>query len=1785
MCTLAMTALISFGAMAADTLSKNGAAFYQNGSFASNGYCVALAEGRYTTSQLNAAGIQDNDVTGIKVVPGFKVICYDGDNFSGDKIEVTADCENVNSIKSDFNDKTSSLEIVKVGPRVSTAYQDADYGGYSVELAEGEFDKQKMEWAGIKDQDITSMKVKPGFKMICYKDDNFSGDMVEITADCKSIGTDHNGWNDQITSFKVVPNGVTGLNTQLVRLKNEESSFFLNTIGNMTERGRHACQSKESKETTHNWILHEVSGTPGVYNIRAWNDRALGLDCIGAGTSEGTKLQLENISDGNTYQQFILYKKPDGQYQVVSRSSALVLDVPSSSHNDGIELQLWTNNGSKAQQWTLETPTLTEVYLVGGAVGVDWNVNNSLSPQKLANGKFLFKNVTFNPSEGYAGFHFLSKKDWDYPRYLCDKPGGNSVVLDANNHKASCGSYVPTGNERNFDVTQGSYDITLDINTLEVSITAAQPAEINSLYIVGNVNGNEGGTGWVSNSGSRSGNVYVFTGVTIKGNGNDDRQFHFLVNGQWNWEDRLTPDFYGGQDMKLTPGVPANYTHIASSFKPSEGREPTYSLNDGLYNIYVDLDARTVYAEKFVKLENVESVSLLGHVLSNSYSGKNFSNGWNPDQAYPGKKVSDNVFKFSNIGVQNGDNERGWFRFLVNGKVLNVVPTVHDTDYAFNLDGDLTTPFLTTDATENLKSFSTPCGFYDMTVNFNDYTVTLEPKSGNFFDGTLYLHLWEGPAFEKLKEHRDNSGFYYFNYRGENDKYFVFELPTVLNDQEKIDAVKYASQVDLKANVTMLTNSTWNADSKSFTNVKTNFSDTKATPEAVFNARNENLLIQVDQKSWCANSRMEVRLTPRAFFFYIDKSAFDLSTDDNGNKTYTVKSDWRSANGDNVRPYKIMVSNKLTPEEYPADDVPLNSDTYSLTLTGGTVYEALRGTQTGAVTIPFTRHDMAEQGYYINLGRNISTKDAESFTFNVNGHAYTGENLHLNDSRDFVVDENKFAANSPKFNRILLVVRDSDKEHGKMYDKYDLYLIDDTETGPAEFHAYEQNPMLKVWTGESNAKWSELYDSNVDTKDVDGTVKYYEFKPVPFEGKNQHMLYYLDLSNGGQGVKIRSIKDGLYAQFNILDPNGYDISTPYHGSQLFYANKWWCANPNMLVGEGSADGFANYDGKHFYNIRETSSRVDLSWDEDATIYGITLFKIMGKGYDVYAGEVIERPMYYLYATTDANRGYEKSTPLMLAVKEGANISSSQSDFEQNTTASSASKFNLMLTGNVNEYKEEGKYTGADNTLPNCYVRNKNVRKFSFRKSDKVISGNDDLNYLPADNVRFNAMGSDQDWLEIVDVTGMQRWSSAGTADKLRPNIWSNYYASQSSEQGIFLNNTSKDAEYFKLVLAANSDQLRYQAMSHTPSLTVENHLAYRKHSEGNSDQTLIYPHTSVTGNFIWNKNIAADSKITVGLDFYDRSASNTVGSRDNIMTFDKTFAESHKDASASEDAFLEDGEFFFNVPLGDFFVNCDWEMAGNVTVKNNSGAAEKNYTTGRNILGDWHAVKADALAHNEESKAYVVAWSYGADFNWHNYEEIAYPELPRTYAIYAWDATAYGDELPADKAQSYVVLHDSDKTADVNEAGHNYNTVPVELRNFQTRLEKDGVNEAKMGVQLQSVFHYCVPGEVSKVKAYEALSDADYVYNPAETSASGAPRRARSEKYADFTVKSIATDPATTFVTFDKENVTGVDSVLGDDTDSEAIYFNLQGVRVINPEPGQILIRKQGSKVEKVIVR
>lgn len=67
----------------------------------------SLEIGNYTTADLLAKGITDNSISSIKVGQNLKVTLFDGDNFTGDSLELTSS----SSYLSTFNDKVSSMKV------------------------------------------------------------------------------------------------------------------------------------------------------------------------------------------------------------------------------------------------------------------------------------------------------------------------------------------------------------------------------------------------------------------------------------------------------------------------------------------------------------------------------------------------------------------------------------------------------------------------------------------------------------------------------------------------------------------------------------------------------------------------------------------------------------------------------------------------------------------------------------------------------------------------------------------------------------------------------------------------------------------------------------------------------------------------------------------------------------------------------------------------------------------------------------------------------------------------------------------------------------------------------------------------------------------------------------------------------------------------------------------------------------------------------------------------------------------------------------------------------------------------------------------------------------------------------------------------------------------------------------------------------------------------------------------------------------------------------------------
>lgn len=1747
----------------------------------------------------------------------------------------------------------TSLTARADDPKVATFYQNGGYNedsaGYAVSLAEGEYNLSKLESAGIKNDDISSIKVTPGYKVICYWNDNFEGDVLEITADCRSLGSLKDGWNDQVSSLKVVPNGVRGL-TGPVRFKNRNSGLFLDTENNSVNGGTLAVQYADGTDGSQNWLLKEVAD--GVYNITSYKSCKQGLDCKDGQTGNSTSIQLVGVTDGNRHQQFIIYDRPGGDYQLVARNSGRVIEVPGSKKDSGIKVNLYDNNGSDTQQWSLQAPSITELYIIGGAEGIGWNINDAKLMQKLADGVFVYRNATFSITEGNQGFKILAKTDWNDLCFLCGGNGASASELTADTPQAPCNWYDNTDGKPNYDITaSGTYDITVDLNNHTLRVAPSMP-EVNALFVVGDQDGNDG---WESTPGRKVGNRFIFEGVRINGG------CQFLLNEMWNWDQRLAANPYTGDDVQLTLGIPSPYTYITTSFKPAGAKgEPSFVLADGTYTIYVDLDARTVTAVKYevpeiteiylygdqingqgwttaVKGEKDGSVFRFRNVFMNKeifqfvvngtdvryrlcpgpygtdnvaldqngytsgYSfidtqNKPFETGepcfslpagqyditvdtatgkvtatpaalpevkelymigysvnglsWGDLESMPHATRDGNVFKFDNMLLE------GQFQLLANNRewaVRLLAGGYGAQDVQLDLADGFTAGFAVVREADKPQgtseaSFVLPRGLYDVRVDMDARTVSVTPKSGEVSYTDFEIKFWEGPIFEALKPQGATSDkFMHFNYYGKDNihNYEVYELKVA----DEIDPIKYASQMALKGSVaTASCTYQPGADGKfgSFTFDESKTSAYRVDP-AFFDAHTPDVRVPVTTEFWCDHARMEVGMTVKSIYLFFDRNR--MGSHDNGET-----------------PLYIMASSTGKPTFGAPVQRPLNSDSYSITLTSGALYDALKGTQTGPITVPFARHHAAEGGYSINLGRYVTT-GAEGFTFNVNGQPYSGGGFVFGDGDvDRLVSPTSGAgsalpATPLTFNRIILMVGDKD---GGKYNDYKLWLAH-TDL-PDDYKKYGREaglPMLKVWTGLDyvTTKWSDLYDSDVQADAVDGDVKYYKFQPVMSRQGNQTNLYYLDLSNGGNGVKISRFREkqgetaGHYDQFNIVDNNGYDISTPYQGSQLMYTGQWWCANPNLVVDDAAYDKMSDdekaalrtYNGLRFKPVQKTDSRVDLCWDEEATIYGISLFKIMGHGYDVYADAVIERPLYYLYAHTEPRNGesvrdkVEKTAPILfeLTTKEG---------------------YGKPGYADWTQYTESGKYATGLNSGDNQY--------YVVKLSDKTLDSNDDLNYLLTPGDYQYTPGCKQPF-EFVDVTGDQRWTGTGEADKLRPNIWSNYNTGLlHTDNRITLLNG--DAKYFKIVLATNPDQTRYQVMSRGISILPQGKLMYDSHHDADhkAEDLLIYPTTDINGSFFWQKGA---SELTVTLHFTDESG--------NDITTDVKISKEQAVANKLPDqqGFFEDGEFTFTLDLGKYCTNPEWKVYATAAFDNggNVDPSARYETCGYDVPGISDITVSDTSKDGDDKGDYYATVAWKSDDSAEN------PGLPREYELHSYDKTGNGsateENLPDDKRhQTDYDIHTSDKDGSVNPDTHCQDYTYGQLvTTGATPINDTDNKEVNIGYTVTPVYYYSVPQN----EAMKWNDDMSYTYtgNRGSSESGSAPD--------GFNVVEKTSDPSRTSTVFNGDTTTGIDSAITDAAQGDTEIFTLSGVRVIGePAPGIYIVR-QGDKAVKTVIR
>ena len=235
-----------------------------------------------------------------------------------------------------------------------TLYTDASYKGKAVTLSEGQYNLSRMGLYNLKDNDMSSLKVTPGFKVTIYEDDNFNGKSKSYTASESFVGEE---WNDKMSSLKVEAYGKSGLSGDY-KLQNRNSGKFLDLDNNTTDNNTAIVQyDDEYIDATQIWTLTEIGGEKGVYSICTSVNKRQGMDVADWSKDNGAQVQLYEYN-GNRNQQFIVVEKGDGYYQFVSRLSGKVIEIPSSSKDNGEWIKLYDNNGTNTQQWKFVSPSV-----------------------------------------------------------------------------------------------------------------------------------------------------------------------------------------------------------------------------------------------------------------------------------------------------------------------------------------------------------------------------------------------------------------------------------------------------------------------------------------------------------------------------------------------------------------------------------------------------------------------------------------------------------------------------------------------------------------------------------------------------------------------------------------------------------------------------------------------------------------------------------------------------------------------------------------------------------------------------------------------------------------------------------------------------------------------------------------------------------------------------------------------------------------------------------------------------------------------------------------------------------------------------------------------------------------------------------------------------------------------------------------------------------------------------------------------------------------------------------
>ena len=219
-----------------------------------------------------------------------------------------------------------AFNIEKLGDETSSAkatfYENSNYSGWSVALSEGRYDYGTMISKGIKNDQISSIKVADGYKVTLYNDEGFAGSKKTLLTDASGLGD----FNDKTSAIVI---------EKVEKADFNNSNTYIRSIAN----GQVVCAENGGSET----IVANRSSCGGAwetFQIVNNNDGTVSLKSIANGKyvcaviDENNQLLPRSESVG-TWEKFIIEKISDGEYALYSLANGKYVQA---NLNDGGKL-------------------------------------------------------------------------------------------------------------------------------------------------------------------------------------------------------------------------------------------------------------------------------------------------------------------------------------------------------------------------------------------------------------------------------------------------------------------------------------------------------------------------------------------------------------------------------------------------------------------------------------------------------------------------------------------------------------------------------------------------------------------------------------------------------------------------------------------------------------------------------------------------------------------------------------------------------------------------------------------------------------------------------------------------------------------------------------------------------------------------------------------------------------------------------------------------------------------------------------------------------------------------------------------------------------------------------------------------------------------------------------------------------------------------------------------------------------------------------------------------------